>query len=140
MGLKINTEIQTDKGTITGVYVRIINYSLSKYGNFTLNYQLFSSEEAKEALVLYSEYLVKSEQVGNQLNIMLGTPIQETITIKRQVTVSEGSTEERTEQRVVDRIQPDLSPLENVNIFTFGYAKVKEKLVSLYGAENIIDC
>lgn len=34
----------------------------------------------------------------------------------------------------------DLSPLENVNIFNFGYSKLKDKLSQLFGAENIVDC
>ena len=34
----------------------------------------------------------------------------------------------------------DIATLENVSIFAYGYEKLKEKLVGLYGAENIVDC
>lgn len=34
----------------------------------------------------------------------------------------------------------DTATLENVSIFAYGYEKLKEKLVGLYGAENIVDC
>ena len=34
----------------------------------------------------------------------------------------------------------DIATLENVSIFAYGYEKLKEKLVGLFGAENIVDC
>lgn len=34
----------------------------------------------------------------------------------------------------------DIATLENVSIFAYGYEKLREKLVGLYGAENIVDC
>lgn len=34
----------------------------------------------------------------------------------------------------------DLSPIEGVDIFQFGYGKLKEKLVAIFGAENVVDC
>lgn len=34
----------------------------------------------------------------------------------------------------------DIATLENVSIFTYGYGKLKNKLIGLYGAENIVDC
>ena len=36
--------------------------------------------------------------------------------------------------------QIDIATLENVSIFAYGYEKLKEKLIGLYGAENIVDC
>lgn len=38
---------------------------------------------------------------------------------------------------LVDRTVPDLTPVENGTIFSFGYAKLRDKLVELYGEENI---
>jgi hypothetical protein len=35
---------------------------------------------------------------------------------------------------------PNLSLIEGQDIFEYGYTKLKEKLVTLYGAENIVDC
>ena len=37
-------------------------------------------------------------------------------------------------------VVPDLTPLEDETIFAFGYAKLKDKLVGLFGAENVVDC
>lgn len=34
----------------------------------------------------------------------------------------------------------DVASLENTSIFTYGYQKLKEKLIGIYGAENIVDC
>jgi len=34
----------------------------------------------------------------------------------------------------------DLSPLQSVDIFAYAYGKLKEKLVSLYGASKVVDC
>ena len=34
----------------------------------------------------------------------------------------------------------DIATLENVSIFAYGYEKLKDKLIGLYGAENIVDC
>ncbi len=34
----------------------------------------------------------------------------------------------------------DIVTLENVSIFAYGYEKLKDKLIGLYGAENIVDC
>jgi hypothetical protein len=34
---------------------------------------------------------------------------------------------------------PDWTQIQNHNIFEFGYAKLKDKLIELYGSENIED-
>ena len=34
----------------------------------------------------------------------------------------------------------DINVLDSMNISTYGYNKLKEKLINLYGSENIIDC
>lgn len=34
----------------------------------------------------------------------------------------------------------DLSVLEGVDIFNYGYANLKDKLADIFGAENIVDC
>lgn len=40
----------------------------------------------------------------------------------------------------ITKTVPDMSPLEDGTIFAFGYAKLKDKLVELFGAENVVDC
>lgn len=34
----------------------------------------------------------------------------------------------------------DFTEVEATSIFVYGYQKLKDKLVSIYGAENIVDC
>lgn len=34
----------------------------------------------------------------------------------------------------------EVEALENVSIFAYGYEKLKDKLIGLFGAENIVDC
>jgi hypothetical protein len=34
----------------------------------------------------------------------------------------------------------DITTLDNINISTYSYSKLKEHLVTLFGAENILDC
>lgn len=38
------------------------------------------------------------------------------------------------------KIVPDLSPLEGVDIFTFGYGKLKTRLEELFGEGNVVNC
>lgn len=34
----------------------------------------------------------------------------------------------------------DLTAVEGVDIFHFGYAKLKEKMIAIFGEENVVDC
>jgi len=63
-----------------------------------------------------------------------GKPVMNTITVKETSMVEEEYTE------TIKTQVPDMSPLEGVDIFEFGYSKLNDHLAALYGAENIIDC
>jgi len=38
------------------------------------------------------------------------------------------------------KIVPDMSSVEGVDVFTFGYGQLKTKLESLFGEGNVVDC
>lgn len=63
-----------------------------------------------------------------------GNQVVTTVPVKEFIPIEEEYTE------TVNNQVTDLSPLENVDIFEFGYSKLKEHLSVLYGAENIVDC
>ena len=48
--------------------------------------------------------------------------------------------QEQDVEEGVTKIVPDLSSVEDKDVFEFGYGKLKEKLVSLFGADNVVDC
>jgi hypothetical protein len=47
---------------------------------------------------------------------------------------------EKDVEVTTDKVVPDLSAAEDVDIFEFAYGKLKEKLAELFGAENVVDC
>lgn len=163
MALKITTQIGTNRGLTSEAYVRIGSYDLKKSGELELWLQIYQKEEdANQPLgvtPLYKESV--SLEIGSILKVPLlkdvtiqvkkTMPVDEEQTISVPVRNAEGvvtSTEERQVTRKVmkevdvDEVMhvADMSLIQGQDIFEFGYAKLKEKLVSLYGAENIQDC
>lgn len=63
-----------------------------------------------------------------------GESTTQTVT-RTQIVFVEKDVEESIEKTV-----PDLSAAEGIDIFEFGYSKLKEKLVGLFGEENVDDC
>ena len=109
MGLKIVTEIETDKGVTSEAYVRICGYVVSKYSNVVLMLEVFNAQgdiEGKTTASEISEVIAKCPEIGQTIYIP----------------------------------SIDIATLENVSIFAYGYEKLKDKLIGLYGAENIVDC
>lgn len=161
MGLKITTQIGTDKGITSEAYVRISTYNVSKYGYADFQLELFQSQsEAENAqkigskLVLHSIFS-KNYEIGDCLNVKLEKPVEKTRKVLKSVPyeipavldadgkeVTPAMTQSKMEE--VDETYttnvPDLSSAENSNIFKFGYDKLKEKLISLYGEENVVNC
>lgn len=107
----------------------------------------------------------RNSQIGDVVFVQLTKQVTETITVKELVpvitteevdapgpvdsdgnptiikqTVSHTSSVEQDVEREITKTVPDLSALEEGTIFEFGYAKLKEKLVGLFGAESIVDC
>ena len=120
MGLKITTQIGTDKGITSEAYIRISNYNISKYGVLFLNYETFLKQSDAPAYgdpefkLLYDE-IAKNQQIGMQISIQMKNEIDG-----------------------VEKV--DMSVITNGSVFAYGYAKLKEYLIAIYGAKNIIDC
>lgn len=160
MALKITTQIGTDKGITSEAYVRIADYQVSKYGNASFRIELFQTQA--DSVVNSNMYpspmgngIARNQEIGDNLWVALTKEVEATRTVQRSVEVvtpaslSEDGTIETPESRTWEMqdveetytsIVPDLTPLEDETIFAFGYAKLKDKLVGLFGAENVVDC
>lgn len=158
MALKITTQIGTDKGITSEAYVRIADYQVSKHGSANLRIELFQSQA--DATItgqvmpgMYGQ--ARNQQIGENLWVQLTKQVEATRTVQKHVEViipavlAEDGTITTPESRTMElqdveetytATVPDLSPLESGTIFAFGYAKLKEKLVDLFGAEHVVDC
>jgi hypothetical protein len=157
MALKITTQIGTDKGITSEAYIRISEYQISKHGSASFKIEIFQSESDKTlmgAVTSVGGVTSRNQQIGDFLNLALTKEVDATRIIKKSVEIvtpettdSDGNIvpESRTwELQDIEedykRIVPDLSGLEQSTIFQFAYAKLKDKLADIFGAENIIDC
>ena len=154
MAIKILTPIGTDYGIAQEAYVRIKEYNISKTGAINLQLEIFLSEEDFKK----GSTPVRNRMIGDSLVLDLGhdeivtetktimaTPGSDTppptneegLTIMPSV-IAEPVAETLTITTTVRVI--DLSYLEQNSIFLFGYSKLKEKLVTLFNEDDIIDC
>ena len=158
MALKITTQIGTDKGITSEAYVRISDYQVSKYGSASFRIELFQSESDKAPVgetPTLGGAIARNQQIGENLWVALTKEVDAVRTVNRPVQVvvpaeiAEDGSITNPEHTIVEleeveetysKTVPDLSGLESGTIFDFGYAKLKEKLVSLFGAEHVIDC
>ena len=169
MALKITTQIGTDKGITSEAYVRIADYQISKSGSANFRIEIYQSQAdvpvVGAAMPGPMGGSARNQQIGDNLWVALTKEIDVTVTEKRMVPVQiqeevqvPGPVDEdgnpttvtqtvtRTEMQEQDvevtykRIVPDLSSAEDVDIFAFGYGKLKAKLVELFGAGNVVDC
>lgn len=159
MALKITTQIGTDKGITSEAYVRIADYQVSKYGSASFRIELFQTQGDSVSNNMYpmpaGTGQARNQQVGDNLWVAMTKEVEATRTVQRRVEVitdavldSEGeivtpasSTWEMQDvEETYTATVPDLTPLEDETIFEFGYAKLKDKLVGLFGAENVVDC
>ena len=168
MALKITKSIGTDKGITSEAYVRIADYQISKSGNANFRIQLFMSEEDAKSVSRTMAPMggdqARNQAIGEYLSVPMTKQVEEvktrtmmkpvekdvvktrTITneageeVSEEYTVKEYVTEEVTEEYTVTLTVPDLSSAEGVDIFAFGYGKLKEKLVSLFTAAKVVDC
>ena len=160
MALKITTQIGTDKGITSEAYVRIADYQVSKYGNASFRIELFQTQA--DSVVNGNMYPMplgvgqaRNQQVGDNLWVAMTKEVEATRTVQRNVEVvtdavldSEGEVitaasstwEMQDVEETYTATVPDLTPLEDETIFEFGYANLKDKLVGLFGAENVVDC
>jgi hypothetical protein len=160
MALKITKSIGTNRGITQNAYVRIADYQISKFGSANFRIQLFMDEAAAKESNSMMGSQAQNIEIGESLSVSLMKEVEETYiytqtgqeekdvvktytneageeiseTVKEMVPVEKEMTGTRKSTVV------DLSSVQGVDIFTFGYAKLKEKLVSLYGATKVEDC
>ena len=169
MALKITTQIGTDKGITSEAYIRIADYQISKYGSANFRIELYESQaDAPSASGNYPGPIggvARNQQIGENLYVAMTKQVTETVTVKRMVPVEveeevevvstpdeDGNTttttqmvtrhimQEQDVQEEVTKTVPDMSGAEEIDIFAFGYGKLKAKLDDLFGAEHVIDC
>lgn len=113
----------------------------------------------------FQNSIAKNVQIGEQFNVALTKEVSETVTVQRYVPTevevteevivpgvegAESTTETITKtviQSVLTDVEevkvttvPDLSPLADIDIFTFAYGKLKEKLELAFGKGKVVDC
>lgn len=168
MALKITAQIGTDKGITSEAYVRIADYQISKYGSANFRIELFQSQEdvvSPGAPGIYAGMgggIARNQQIGESLYVAMTKQVEETITVKRMVsvetteevvvpptveggepttqTVTRHSMEEQDVEETITKTVPDLSSAEGIDVFEFGYAHLKTKLEGLFGADKVVDC
>ena len=162
MALKITTQIGTNRGLTSEAYIRIFRYEVSKLGFMNCWLQVYQSEA--DANQPAGETPIYKESVSLEIGSTCKIPLVDTLTriVKKQQLVEYQETikvpiyvdavQTGVEDKVVTRKKPmevdveetyevpNLSLIEGEDIFEYGYTKLKEKLVTLYGAENIVDC
>jgi len=167
MALKITTQIGTDKGITSEAYIRIADYQISKYGSANFRIEIYQSQ-ADLTPAIGAGYpgpysgVSRNQQIGESLYVPMTKEVTETITVKRMVpvetteevtvpateeggepttqTVTRHSMEEQDVEETITKTIPDMSGAEEIDIFAFGYGKLKAKLDDLFGAEHVIDC
>lgn len=167
MALKITSQIGTDRGITSEAYVRIADYQVSKYGSANFRIELYQSQDdvvvpgTYPALNMSGTGPARNQQIGESLYVAMTKEVTETVTVTRMVPVeveeevpgtpdADGNpttiTRTRTEmqeqdvEETVTKTVPDMSGAEGVDIFAFGYGKLKAKLQDLFGEANVVDC
>ena len=167
MALKITSQIGTDRGITSEAYVRIADYQISKYGSANFRIELYQSQD--DVVVpggypgpnMSANGPARNQQIGESLYVAMTKQVTETVTVKRMVPVqveeevpgtpdADGNpttiTTTRTEmqeqdvEETVTKTVPDMSGAEGVDVFAFGYGKLKAKLQDLFGEANVVDC
>lgn len=125
MAIKITSQIGTDKGIATEAYVRISEYQISKYGSANFTIELYNSKEDANKVDSrqYNSWKATNLEIGNSLNISLTKEVEVEI-----------------DGKIITQVVPDLSTAVGRDIFFFGYSHLKQKLIDIFGKENVIDC
>lgn len=157
MAFKINKTILTDKGETNEAYVRFSRYDVQKNGDVTFFIEMFMSQrEVLDAMPTPNNpNACKNAAIGDMIYIDMKKKVK--ILTKNKITTEVLVPEEKDadgniiklahktykEEEVEEESEiavPDMTPLTNGTIFAFAYDRLKEKLVSLYGEENIEEC
>lgn len=161
MALRVTTPIGTDRGLIQNAYIRIGEYRVLKTGECIFDVHIYKNQE--DAILADSnmatigkanERTCFSLEIGKEVRIDLGREIVKTVTVPKEIPMTVKRTRtigshsyEVTENTITSSLHtfetkikvPNWSALQNNNIFAFGYAVLKDRLVELYGVENIVD-
>ncbi len=152
MAIKITTQIGTDLGITSEAYLRIVNYNIQKGGYANFQTQLFLDEEAANSgSNLYpgmGGMTARNQQIGESLYVDLRVPsesvVYRTVNMPSQSIDESGSITytnvETTVSESVTVMVPDFTQVEEANIFEFGYAKLKEKVIEVFGTGSYEDC
>lgn len=152
MAIKITTQIGTDLGITSEAYLRIVNYNIQKGGYANFQTQLFLDEEAANSgSNLYpgmGGMTARNQQIGESLYVDLRVPsesvVYRTVNMPSQSVDESGSITytnvETTVSESVTVMVPDFTQVEEANIFEFGYAKLKEKVIEVFGTGSYEDC
>jgi hypothetical protein len=151
MGLKITTQIGTDKGITSEAYVRIADYQVSKHGSANFRLELFQSQADSVPSSTLSPFSsqARNQQIGEFMSVALTKEVEKTRTMQRNVEVDVEATDDAPAHKtwVMQDVEetytatvPDLSSLEGIDIFEFAYGKLKTKLEGIFGAESVVDC
>jgi hypothetical protein len=145
------------------------NFNKAGQANFALqlfNSETAATSSAFiNAPVAVGSSVARNAQIGDTFTVTLTKEVPTTYTVQKSLPTEVEVTEEITvpgvdgaeattelvtktiiqsvltdvEETTV-KIVPDLSSLEGVDIFTFGYSKLKARLEELFGEANIVDC
>lgn len=169
MAIKITVPIGTDRGITEEAYLRIADYQISKSGWASLRLELYQSEaDAKHMSAgMHGSMMnqARNQQIGDNLWVALTKEVEEVVMEKQMVpvevsvevsrpgepdeegnpttvTVTETQTQMQEKEVAVTykRVVPDLSPIKDADIFVFGYTKLKEKMIELFGEDSVEDC
>ena len=152
MAIKITTQIGTDLGITDEAYLRIVNYNIQKGGYANFQTQLFLNESAANSgSNLYPSMggmTARNQQIGESLYVDLRVPsesvVYRTVNMPSQSIDESGSITytnvETTVSESVTVMIPDFTQVEEANIFEFGYAKLKEKVIEVFGTGSYEDC
>jgi hypothetical protein len=167
MAIKINTMVGTNKGISNQLYVRIATYTINKTGFLKIGLEYFMREE--DAKLPESEIVSKNlrcynMQIDDNVIIPLGKLDKKILKVRKPKTTIEEVTEtsyikdDEGKTQVITKTVPKhitkeveveeevnvkvpyIDLLKNVDVFEFAYNVLREKLIGLYGKENIEDC
>lgn len=162
MALKITTQIGTDKGITSEAYIRISDYQISKYGSANFRIEIYMSQaDATPDNGRYGGGTARNQQIGESIYAPMTKEVVSIVKVKQlqpkevdQEIPGEPDADGNPTTQIVKRViseevevdqevrnvVPDMSQAEGVDIFAFGYGKLKAKLQELFGEENVVDC
>jgi hypothetical protein len=167
MAIRINTLVGTNKGISDRIYVRIATYQISKIGFLRANLEIFMNEEHSklpESEIVSKNLRCYNTQIDDHIIIPLGRLDKKILKIRKPKTTVEDVTEtsyikdDEGKTQVITKTVPKhitreveaeeevsvkvpyIDLLKNIDVFEFTYKQLKQKLIELYGEENIEDC